>query len=390
MRRIGIIARKEIRDNLRDKRSMFFALVYGSLLMPALILGPLIYSLQEAFTEGYEQPKKIHVIGEERAPNLIRHLHGRNIDADPAPENFREQLRNEELDIVLDIAEHYPERFSSGQPARVTLHYNRDNGSSQSLFWQIRAELESYSHSLAAQRLLVRGHNPEILETLELVESDVSREEVGAGMIATMLMFMVTLSMTMGGFYLAVDTTAGERERLSLEPLLSLAVSRLDIALGKCLAIIAFVFLAYIGPLISTSVLLPFIPEGFFGNAGRPTLTTLATLFTVNLPLVLMIGTFLMAVAVHAKSIKEAQTQLGFAMLVPMAPFFIIQFTNMDLDGQAQLIPLLSQYLLASELLIDGKLNWHNALPGMVTTSAAALVFFLISVRAYKRNLGLG
>lgn len=383
---IGIIARKEMRDNLRDKRSVFFALVYGALLMPLLILGPLIFALQEQFVEGYEQPKTIHVIGKERAPNLIRHLHTRNIDSRPAPEDFRAQLRDETLDIVLEIAEHYPEHFRAGQPARVTIHYNRDNNSSQGLFWQVRGELEAYSHSLAAQRLLVRGHDPAVLEVLEVLESDASREQVGAGMIANMLMFMVVLSMTMGGFYLAVDTTAGERERLSLEPLLSLGIARRDVALGKFLALLSFVLLALVGPVLTSALLLPWMPEGFFGSAGRPSALTLAGFFVLNLPLAVLIAAFLLTIAVHAKSIKEAQTQLGIAMLFPMAPFFLVQFTNVGLDDMTGLIPLLSQYLMAGELIAGGEGHWQSALPGAAVSLLLAVALFGLVVRAYTHK----
>ncbi|WP_341939036.1 ABC transporter permease [Marinimicrobium sp. C2-29] len=390
MRKILIIAQKEIIDNLRDKRSVFFALVYGAVLMPALMFGPLIYATQEQFSQGPETPVTIHVEGEERAPNLINHLHRNNIDAETAPENYREQLMDGELELVMEIAETYGENFTGGRPARVTLHYNREEGESQNLYWRVRGQLDGYSQTLAAQRMAIRGFDQGVLQPLDIVESELSKEDMGAGIIGNLLMFLVVLSMTMGGFYLAIDTTAGERERLSLEPLLSLPITRFQVTLGKYLAILAFVGVAFVTPVISASILIQFIPEQFFGSANSPSTFTLVKVLILNAPLCLLISGFLMAIAAYAKSIKEAQTQLGMAMLLPMVPFFVTQFMDVSLDETTRLIPVLSQYLFTNELIMDPGFALSNALPGTLASLVAAAGFFMIAVSLYRKDSILG
>lgn len=390
MHKVLIIALKEIIDNLRDKRSVFFALVYGAVLMPALMFGPLIYATQEQFSRGPETSVTIHVEGEERAPNLINHLHRNNIDVETAPPNYREQLMDGELELVMEIAETYGENFAEGRPARVTLHYNREEGESQNLYWRVRGQLDGYSRTLAAQRMAIRGFDQGVLQPLDIVESELSKEDMGAGIIGNLLMFLVVLSMTMGGFYLAIDTTAGERERLSLEPLLSLPITRFQVTLGKYLAILAFVGVAFVAPVISAAILIQFIPEPFFGSADPPGAITLVKVLILNAPLCLLISGFLMAIAAYAKSIKEAQTQLGMAMLLPMVPFFVMQFMDVSLDETTRLIPILSQYLFTNELIMDPGFALSNALPGTLASLVAAAGFFMIAVSLYRKDSILG
>ncbi len=385
-----IITAKEIVDNLRDKRSMFFALAYGALLMPALLLGPLIYGANKQFSQNYETPVEIHVLGEERAPNLIQHLYSQNVDTKTAPEDYRQQLIDGEIKLVLEISETYGEKFLEGRPARVILHYNREEGESQGMYWRIRAELDGYSRGIASQRMAIRGFDQQVLRPLDIVESELSQEDQMAGVLGNLIMFLIILSMTMGGFYLAVDSTAGERERLSLEPLLSLPVSRFQVALGKYLAILVFVTIAFLLPMLSVAIAVQFIPDEFFGNADVPGVVTFLKLLLLNFPLCLLLTGFLMAIAAFSKSIKEAQTQLGFAMLVPMAPFFVVQFMDVNLTSTTAAIPILGQYLLADQVLMDVGFSLSAMLPGALTTLGLAGLFFAQAVQLYRQDSILG
>ncbi len=385
-----IITAKEVVDNLRDKRSVFFALVYGALLMPALMMGPLIYGANKQFSQNYETPVEIHVLGKARAPNLIQHLYSRNVDTKPAPEDYRQKLIDGDLKLVLEISETYGEKFLEGSPARVILHYNQEDGESQGMYWRIRGELDGYSRSIASQRMAIRGFDQQVLQPLDIVESELSKEDFRAGMLGNLIMFLIILSMTMGGFYLAVDSTAGERERLSLEPLLSLPVSRFQVALGKYLAILVFVTIAFLLPMLSVAIATQFIPDEFFGNADVPGVVTFLKLLLLNFPLCLLLSGFLMAIAAFSKSIKEAQTQLGFAMLVPMAPFFVVQFMDVGLTTTTAAIPILGQYLLADQVIMDAGFSLAAMLPSALTSLGLGGLFFAQAVQLYRQDSILG
>ena len=389
MNKILTIMKKEISDNLRDRRSLFFAFVYGPILMPALMIGPVIFQANKHF-QNYETPTHIHVYGEGRAPNLIKYLKGKNIDVQTVSENFEDKLVQGEVDIVLEISETYGERFIEGAPARVIVHYDKENNDSQRIFWKLRGDLEVYAQTIAAYRMMIRGLDQQLLRSIDIVENDLSKEDVKAGFIANITMFLAVFSMMMGGMYLAVDTTAGERERMSLEPLLSLAVTRFQVAMGKYLAILAFVFVSFLLPIISVAILTHFIPDDFFGNADIPTILTFIKITVIALPLCLLMTGFLMAISAFSKSTKEAQTQMGFAMLVPMTPFILAQFMNIKLDLFTSLMPILSQYLIAGKIVMDSGFALSSMLPGAAATLVLAAVLFGIAVQLYRQDSILG
>ncbi len=385
MKNIFTIMMKEIGDNLRDRRSLFFAIIYGPIMMPAMMFGPMIFNANKHIQD-YETPSEIHVVGEKIAPTLINHLKEKNIKIKTAPDNYKQQLIEGEIDIVLEISNTYGEKFVKGTPARVTIHYDKDRTDSQKVFWTLRGELVAYARTISAYRMVSRGLDQQLLRSIDIVENDISREDSGAGMIANMTMFLVIFSMMMGGFYLAVDITAGERERLSLEPLLSLAISRFEIALGKYLSILTFVFLSFLLPLISITILVSFIPEDFYGNSAVPTFLTFVKLAVLTFPLCFFMAGFLMALSTATKSTKEAQTQVGFAMFIPMLPFFLMMAMNIKLTALTGSIPILGQYLMAGKIVMNPDFSLLTILPNALTTLALAAALISVAVYLYRKE----
>lgn len=395
MTKILTIMWKEIRDNIRDRRSLFFALIYGPIFMPAMMFGPMVFIAKDRI-QTYEEPTTIYIYGEELAPNLINHLHQENFNTKTAPANFKAQIKNEipleneDMQLVLEISETYPTRFTQGLPARVTLYYDNEDNKSQAVFYKARSSLYDYRNSIASGRMMIRGLDQRLLRAIDIVENDVSEKDEVASNIANMVLFMVLFSMMMGGFYLAIDTTAGERERLSLEPLLSLAMSRFQITAGKYLAVLVFVILSFLMPIISAAIWISYLPEDLFGYADTPTLMTFIKMGILISPLCLLITGFLMVVAALAKSPKEAQTQMGFAMLFPMAPFFAMMFMDIKLTSITSLAPMLSQFLIANEILKNSLYPLSFMIPGMLTTLGISVAFFVALVYIYRRESMLG
>ena len=380
---------KEIRDNLRDKRSLFFALIYGPILMPALMIGPIVMNAGK-HTQSYDSGREIHVYGSERAPNLIQHLRSKNIDAKDAGDDFKEKIIDGEMTLVLEISENYGEKILEGKPAKVTIHYDKEDQESQSFFWQVRGEVDGYGRMIAAHRMVVRGFDQKLLRPIDIAENDLSEEEFGSGILANMIMFLVVFSSMMGGFYLAIDITAGERERLSLEPLLSLALTRTQVALGKYFAILTFCTVSFVLPIISVAVWATFLPEQFFGNADIPSVMTYLKLGFISLPICILMAGFLMAIAAYSKSNKEAQTQMGIAMLFPMAPFFVVQFMDVKSEAITNSVPILSQYLLADKIMFDSTYPIASMLPGAAASLAVAIALLGVAIHLYRQDSILG
>ena len=389
MSAIWIIICKEVRDNLRDRRSLFFALLFGPLLMPSLMLGPLVFHADKQ-AQFYESGREIHVVGSDNAPNLIRHLKSRNLDATEIGDDYQEQIKKGDAKLVLEISSNYGEKLLAGYPAKVTIHYKKEDQDSMSVYWQVRGELDSYGRMLASQRMIVRGFDETLLRPIDITENDLSEDVFGAGMVASLIMYLVFFSTMMGGFYLAVDTTAGERERLSLEPLLSLPVTRTQVAVGKYLAILGFCFVSFLLPIASVAIWLSFMPESFFGDGGPPVLVSFVKLALVSFPVCFLMTGILMAVASYSKTIKEAQTQMGIAMILPMAPFFAVQFLNIKTGTLINAVPILSQYILAGKIIADSTYPFSAMLPGALSCFVLGALFIGAAVYLYRQDKILG
>lgn len=385
MRSFWVILLKEIRDNLRDRRSMFFTLLYGPLLLPALMIGPLVFNVNK-FSVDTEQPLSVAVVGRERAPNLMAFLAEHNINTEATEEDFIEPLRRGELPLVMEIPEDYEPALRNARPAPVVIHYHSGGDDATQQRRRLRAVLDGYDSRLRSLRFLARGMDEQVFDPLHISERDVSTQVPGEAFMGLILPFMLLFSMMMGGFYLAVDTTAGERERLSLEPLLALPVPRWQLVLGKYVAILAFVLMSLILPLISGFVLFGLLDDGVFTSRYDFSASTFVAAAFLHLPVALLMTAFLFVIAAFARSTKEAQTQLGIAMLVPMLPFFLLQFLNIPEQSLTMAIPLLGQYQLMTQLVNGQSIVPVHWVLSSASCVALAVLLMSMAVRRYRHE----
>ncbi|WP_347329509.1 ABC transporter permease [Marinimicrobium locisalis] len=385
MRAFWIIVLKEIRDNLRDRRSMFFTLMYGPLLLPALMIGPLVFNVNK-HTVNFEQPLGVLVSGAERAPNLMRFLSEHNIDVEKARENYQSTLREGTHKLVLEVPSNYGEAFQAGEPASLILHYNSSEEGADRERRRLRRVLDGYNEQMRRLRFLARGMDPQVFQPLQISEHDLSREVGGEVMVGLLIPFLLLFSMMMGGFYLAVDSTAGERERLSLEPLLVLPVSRVQLVLGKFTAVLGFVLISLLAPLLTAFFLFNLLDESGFSSQYDFSAMTFVIAGGLHLPVAFFLTAFLVMIAAFARSTKEAQTQLGLAMMVPMIPFFALQFMDVPKDSLTMAMPLLGQYQLMGSIVQGQDVAWSQAGLSMVSTSVVAALFLLLTIHRYRQE----
>lgn len=386
---IRIVASKEIRENLRDKRALFFAFIYGPLLMPALMLGPAFVAAKSSYVD-YEVAKTIHVVGAEYAPNLIQRLREHNLDAETAPPEFRKALEEESIDMVLEIPENYDERLREGRRAPLTLYFNALSSASKNTLQQTRSALYGYSNYLGHLRLNARGQEPDLANALSIIEQDISSEKFGDKFFSGMLYFLLVFNMVMGGFYLAVDSTAGERERNSLETLLSLPARREAFVFGKYLAILTFVALSSFATFVTVFLLLELLPLDKLPLFAGMTSINLIYGYAIILPSALFSAAVLVTAAAFTKSVKEAQTFLGILFLLPMAPFGISQVTNVPLDYWTLCIPFLAQHQLIEAVFLGEAIHFSQFAVSVVAVMVAALLLLALASSFYRSERILG
>lgn len=380
-----VILLKEIVDNLRDRQTVFYALLFGPVLLPLIIGGGLVASLKQA-TVSFDQPAALAVKHADRAPNLMKFLHSKNFDIETAPEDAEDSVRRGDVALILEVPVDFSTALRDGQPAPLIIYVNDGDKHSAKEARKVNAVLNTYSRTINALRMQHRGIDPSVFNSINVRLEDVSSDGFRGQILASILPFLLIVAMVMGGFYLAIDTTAGERERLSLEPLLSLPIARYKLVLGKYLAVLFFVGISSILTAISLYLVFQFLsPEAADGILSFDA-PTISAAWLLSSPLIFFISAVLMTVAATTRSTKEAQTYLGLLMVFPMAPFFILQFVNIKSANLTMTLPMLSQYqLLERVVLKDSISTTHITLSVAGTLFSAALLYFL-AVRLYSRE----
>ena len=392
MRTVLIVFFKEIVDNLRDRRTLASALLMGPIFGPLLFAFIINLSIEKSL-EDVERTLKLPVIGEARAPNLVRFLNSRNIDLIDAPPDRDaaiEAVKTGAHDIVLIIPESFGEELADTIPARLELVSDQANTDADREARRVRNALYAYNRELAGIRLSARGINPMVLRPLNIDEVDVSTASGRSAILLGMMSYFFIFATLMGGMYLAIDATAGERERGSLEPLLSLPVTRDQLILGKIAATCVYMALSLLLSLSSFYVAIKFLPLeqlGMTPNFGPP--VVLAT-FLLFAPFILLGAALMTLVASFTKSYREAQTWLSVVLLAPTMPILIVSILTLRPKLEFMFIPSLSQHLLLVDMVKNEPINNLHVIISVVSTLVFGALLTLICARLYRREGLLG
>ncbi len=381
--RILVVFRKELVDNLRDRRTLFGATA-SILLGPAMLL--LLFTVMgRANSERAERPLPLPVVGAEYAPNLISFLKQNNVDLLPGPSDPEAEVRTDRQAVVLVIPESYGSDFRAGSPATVRLVADESRQRSASSVSRARRLLQAYSQQTAAARLMSRGVSPQVVSALAIENVDVSTPQSMAAGLLNMIPFFLIFSVFIGGMYLAIDTTAGERERGSLEPLLINPVARRDLVLGKLSAILLFTLLAVIGTLVAFSLILGLLPlEEYFGVQFSLSPASLVAVFLIVAPMTLLAAALQMIVATYTRSYKEASSYLGFLPMVPGIPGLVLTFLPVKAELWPMLIPTFGQQLLIIQVIRGEQVDPVNVAVSVLVTLGAGLGLVLFAIRLYE------
>ncbi|WP_370980774.1 ABC transporter permease [Agaribacterium sp. ZY112] len=367
---------KELKDNIRDKRSIFFALLYGPLLMPLMLVGSIAGGISK-HSINFDQD--LYVYSAQDLGPLEGYLAERNIKLKQAEAGWREQLKSGDMNLVVSVDDNYQKNMASGRTAFVTLYFNSEDDTSNKARQRLLGVLQNYDRSMASKRLQARGMDGQLIRPLQMIDADVADHGGPEKMIARMLPFIMVLALTLGGFYLAVDTAAGERERHSLEPLLSLNMRRSTLVLAKWAALSTFVALAGVVVVISCFSLLKFAPIPELQRIISVSALDFFFAYLLMLPLICFFSSGMLLIASFARTSKEAQTHLGIAMMVPMTPFFIIQFLNIKESLWLLATPVMSQFLLIEKVVVGEPLQLQEVLLSATGSLLLAAGLFVVT-----------
>ena len=378
---------KECTDNIRDYRSVFSSLSVA-LLGPLLVVGLLIFVLDKTLRD-YEEPIAFTLIGAEHAPGLVAYLRANNTQVDQREpvEDPSTLIELGEAEIILVIQPNYGERYAEGLQNQLALFFDSSSYSSgRRDLATLDRLIERYSDTIGTLRLRYRGIQPGLIRPIQTRKIDVSSPADRALMIFSSIPYLLMLVIFTGCFYLAIDATAGERERGSLEPLLTQPISRFQLVLGKVIAAAAFSLLNLIVFLISLYFALQLVPFESIGMSLELNLLQLIMIIAITSPLTLFAASLLTIVSAFSKSYKEAQTYLSFVIIIPTLPLIITQIVGIEPSLGSMFVPSLGQSILISQIIKGEAVSYINILLSVCATLSITLLLLIQAVKMYQRE----
>jgi sodium transport system permease protein len=378
-----IVFWKELRETLRDKRSLGMLAMF-TLLYPAMI-GLMLHQGIDKSTKTEREGIELAVIGGSKAPTLMSQLAENNITVkatEPMEEDaIGELLRSKKVAAVLRLPEDYAENYYAMRPARIEVWYDSasDTGGQRS---DVEDVLKMYSANVASARLLAHGVSPAALTPVQVQRYDTgtnaSRSAVVVGSIMGILFFPAfILSMSAG-----IDSTAGERERRSLEVLMAQPARTWELIGGKWLAAAMLGIVGVTFELMLAHAILGWLPLEEIGMSWSLGWGELLLVCLVTIPLSLLGAAIHISLAMNAKTFKEAQTVLSIVLIVPFIPGFVVSFLELKTADWMYLVPMMSNQTLVKELSKGGDIG---ALPFVLTFLCSAIPALLIMAFASWR-----
>ncbi|XXF78773.1 ABC transporter permease [Myxococcaceae bacterium GXIMD 01537] len=348
MRRlIATVFRKELRDHLRDHRSLGSAFA-GPLLGPA-ILAVLLTVMASWFRE--DKPLELPVVGRAHAPSLMAFLERNGAKLTEAPADYEALIQAGKLDAVLVVPEDYARDFSEGNTAAVRLVLDNSRNQARNTIRRARALLGQYAGLLASQRLFARGVAPALASPVRIDEVDLSTPERMAATALNMIPIFLVFAAFIGGMHVAIDTTAGERERGSLEPLLLNPVPRGALVTGKWLTTVLMACAAVLVCLAAFLLVTRRVPLQDLGIKARFDGPAVLGMLAAVLPLTLLSSAVQMLLATYARSFKEAQTYLQLFQFLPTLPGMVLAISPVQSKLWMFGVPVLGQQVLVGEVM---------------------------------------
>jgi sodium transport system permease protein len=379
--RAVIVARKELFDLLRDRKSIFWALFAVTISGP-LVVG-ILYFITKTVSERVEKVTA-PIVNAQFAPDLVRFLERKGVKIDAEPKDHRERVKTGELDAVIVIEPDFAQSLAEGRPARITLVTESSRDRSSPIVGRLSREIRQYADLIGNERMILRGVAPSVARPIKVEELDLATPEQRGARLLQIMSFYALFAGLMGAIAAALDVTAGERERQTLEPLLTTPVTAGELAIGKWFAVSALNLLAVTASLIGFLIALQFVPLAKLGVPFNFGAREFSGFMAVLIPFAFMVPAILLAMGAAGKTAKEAQSSLSMgASLVGMLPL-ISFFRQTQPPWWDAWVPVNGQYATLSKVLRSEtipSIDW-------VAMWAIPVVVIVLGLFAFSKRLG--
>lgn len=362
---------KELTDTLRDKRTLITTFLIPTLVIPGIIFGA-GFVMTKVIKQAQTEATTVMIIGEEHAPELAAGIRAnekfRVVDA---TDDFKDKISNKAIRVAVEIPADFQAGTSSDEAPDITIYHYQGEMKSGMGRGEVQGYLTSYRDGMVAEGLAERGLPATIAQPFDVRSENVAPpEKVGGNAIGGWVPYIVVILCMTGAMYPAMDLTAGEKERGTMETLLCSPVNRVNIVLGKFLmtlsASVATMALSLIMFAVSAVAAGKFFAGGGGGGGGGEgggfvmliDPWGMIGVFGMIVPIAVLFAAGLLAVSLFAKSFKEAQSYVSPLMIVVILPAVMGTLPGIELTWKTALVPITSLSLVCKEML-SGVWNWH-------------------------------
>ena len=359
MKKIGIIFRKELKDTLRDRRTLFFMIVFPILIIP-LIIGGIPKIMVSMMEKKMTERITIAIIGEENSPELMD-MFGMadsiNVTFNVEIDSIEQSIRKKDIDGALIIPDRFSEMVNSMETAQITMVYISSNDL-EATKKRMESVINKYRESKINQRLDRLKLHSKTLEPVKINHRNIASEKEMIGKLAGgWLPYMFILYCFMGAMYPALDLGAGEKERGTIETLLTSPAGRMEILLGKFGVISLSGFLSAISGIIGLFVGLQFMTEVpieiITTMRSIIEIKTIALILSLIVPVSIFFSAVLLSISFYAKSFKEAQSLVTPINILILFPALIGLIPGIELTWKTALIPIVNISLVTKEIIAE-------------------------------------
>jgi sodium transport system permease protein len=374
LRQAFIVCRKELKDSFRDRRALW-SIVFSIVIGPVLI-GFMMNRLADRQREA--DSVRIPIVGIDRAPALVNWLNQQSgVLVVEGPTDAEAAVRDQREAVVVIVPEDFAERFRASRPARLQVVADSSRNDVRSSVQRVSGLLQQYAAEIGSLRLIMRGVSPAAVRPLAIEEIEVSTAQQRAAQILTFIPMFIMVAGFVGGMQIATDSTAGERERGSLEPLLVNPAPRVAFVTGKWMAAtLAAIVSVCLTTLLCAQLtrLLSLEDMGIRLEIGPE---HVGPILLAAVPLCLFTAALQAAVATLARSFKEAQTYMGVLILAPMLPGVVTSLYPLGNATWMYAAPMLGPYVLLTDVL-GGRLPEASA---FLASTGTCLIASAILIR---------
>jgi len=390
-RAVFIVLRKELRDLLRDRRTLRAMILVPVCVTPLLML-TMARVTQAVTAKAQAEVPAVQILGGEDSPAIVRQLEqDPKLRIVPAAADWRQEIADKKIRAAVQIPAHFEADLAGGTAGPVVLYNYEGELRSGYAAAELERTFRQLRDSVVQQRLAQRGLSPALLQPFAVRRENVSPpERVAGNRLGGMVPYFLVLFCFMGSMYPAIDLTAGEKERGTMEPLLCAPVGRTDLVLGKFLTVIASAFAA--GTLACLSLTLT-LRWGKLGPGAGPAdlglnqvdSAGIVGVVALFIPVVVLISAVMFSLALWARNHREALSSIQPLMLVVFVPTVIGMMPGIDLTPKFALVPVLNLSLACREML-SGIWHWHLLALIFASTTAYAAAALAVAVRMFNRE----